>query len=170
MDIVWSLISVLHVLGAVVWAGFAFYQFMILTPALQQAGPASGPVMQRVLNGRLLNIMKYTPIVVIVAGLMLYDRYTGHGNLSVILGSYRTIALTIGALVGIAAFFEGMFLIGPTAAKMRDLSNQMASAGDAPSPEMLNQMQALRERMGKASTRGVIFLLIAVIGMALGGG
>ncbi len=168
MSFLYPILNLIHVFGAIVWAGVAFYQFAFLSPAVQQAGQSGGAVMGRILNGKLLRVMAITPLLVILSGLLLYWFRSG-GFSSAYLISWQGLVLTLGALAGIAAFFEGMVIIGPTAARLRDLGNQIAAAGGPPQPEQTQSLQALGARLGKAGTRGAIFLLVAVVGMALGG-
>ncbi len=165
MVYLFPLLNLIHVFSAVIWAGVAFYQFTFLAPAVQQAGPAGGAVMGRVLNGRLLRVMSIVPLLTVLSGLTLYWFVSG-GLSGGYFGSWQGIILSIGALAGIAAFFEGLMVIGPTAAQLRDLGNQLA--GGPPGPEQAAKLQALRERMSKAGTRSAVFLVVAVAGMALG--
>ncbi len=160
-----ALLNLIHVAAAIIWAGVGFYQFIFLAPAVREAGPAGGAVMGRLLNGRLLQVMAIVPLLTVLAGLVLYW-YVSGGLSAGYLASWQGVVLTIGALAGIAAFFEGMMVTGPSASKMRDLGNQMA--GGPPTPEQAAQMQALGQRLGKAGSRAIIFLTVAVVGMALG--
>lgn len=165
MAYLFPILNLIHVFSAVIWAGVAFYQFAFLSPAVQQAGPAGGAVMGRVLNGRLLRVMSIVPLLTVLSGLAMYWFVSG-GLSSGFFSSWQGIVLSIGALAGIAAFFEGLMVIGPTAAEMRDLGNQLA--GGPPTPEQAARMQALRERLSKSGTRAALFMVVAVAGMALG--
>lgn len=165
MAYLFLVLRLVHIFGAIIWAGFSYYQFAFLVPAVQQAGPAGGAVMGRLLNSRLLQVMLIAPLLTVLAGLALFWFVSG-GLSAAYFGSWQGILLSIGALAGIAAFFEGLMVTRPTTHKLRDLGNQMA--GGPPSPEQAALMQALRERLSKAGTRGVIFLTVAVVGMVLG--
>lgn len=167
MSYLFPLLNLIHVFNAVIWAGFAFYQFGFLVPAVQQAGPAGGAVMGRLLNGRLLQVLLVSPLLVVLSGLIMYWFASGGFN-AAYYRSWQGIVLTLGAVAGIAAFFEGLMVTRPASQKMRDLGNQMAATGGPPTPEQMAQMQSLRERLSKAGTRATVFLIVALTAMALG--
>jgi len=168
MSIVYPLLSVIHVFSAVVWAGWALSFFYFVNPAIQQAGQTGPAVMQRLMGGPVLKVLAIVPLLVVLSGLILYWFYTGQLNTAIIL-SWSGLAMTIGALAGIAAFAEGLLITGPTAHKMQTLGAEMAQAGGPPSKDKLAQMGQLQARMESAVARGTYFLIVAVIGMALGG-
>jgi len=168
MQLVLLLSKVIHVVGAVIWAGWAFSNIAFLAPAVQESGQAGGTVMANLLKTSLLRVMRIVPLLVVLTGGLLYWFYSANLNL-VVLSSFRGIALTIGALAGIAAFFEGMLVTGPTAERMRDIGSEIAQGGGPPNQEQLAEMARLRERLSKAGMRGGVFLLVAVFGMSLGG-
>lgn len=163
-----TIVRIIHVLGAVVWTGGAFFNVVFLSPAVKASGPSGGAVMQKIASGPLLRFMQIVPLTTVLAGLILYWYYSG---LSLgYITSVHGLALTVAALLGLAAFFEGLFVTGPTVAKVGALGAQIAQGGGPPTPEQQAEMQRLRSRFESAATRGVIFLILAVIGMTFGSG
>ncbi len=158
---------VIHVIGAVIWAGWVFSNIAFLAPAVQASGQAGGAVMGNLLKTSLLRVMAVVPLLVVLSGLLLFWFHTGHLNLT-ILGSWQGVALIIGALAGIAAFLEGWFVIRPASLRMRDIGAEIAQAGGPPSQEQLAEMGVLRGRLASAGTRGAVLLLVALFGMVLG--
>ena len=167
MAVLLSVIRAIHVFGAVIWAGVAFVNYAWLGPAVRASGPAGGTVMGRIARSSLPRAMVIMPILTVLSGLVLYWVYSGHLNTSWIF-SWKGIALSVGALTGLAAFFEGMFITGPTVDKIGKLGAEMQAAGGPPQPEQLSQMQALQAKLESATARGAIFLAISVVGMSLG--
>jgi len=162
-----TILRIIHVLGAVIWAGWAFTNTAFLAPAVKASGPAGGAVMGNLLKTTLLKVMIVVPLLVITAGLIMYWYYSG--NLSVeYLTSFRGLALTLGAIAGLIAFFDGMIVTGPTARRMAAIGAEIEQGGGPPSPEQLAEMGVLRERLSSAGLRGAIFLTVALVGMALG--
>lgn len=168
MEVLWIILRILHIAGAFVWAGFAFTNIAFLGPAVRASGPAGGTVMQNLLRTSLLRAMQIAPLAVALSGLILFWYRSGGLSLD-FFGSFKGIVLTIGSLAGLAAFFEGMMIIGPTAARLRDLGGQIQAGGGPPKPEQMAQLQALQARMSSAAIRGAAMLVIAVFGMAIGG-
>ncbi len=168
MPLLITLVRAIHVLAAVIWAGGAFFNVVFLSPAVKASGPAGGTVMQKLTSGPLIRTMQIVPLVTVLAGLILYWYYSRF-SLGYITSVYG-LFLTVGALFGLAAFLEGLFVTGPTADKVGKLGAQMAQAGGPPQPEQIAEMQALRTRFERAATRGLAFLIIAVVGMTIGSG
>lgn len=163
-----TILRVIHVLSAVIWTGVVFYNVAFLSPAINASGPAGGAVMQKIAGGAMLRVMQIVPLTTVLAGLILYWYYS---RLSMAyITSLHGLFLTVAALLGLGAFFEGAFVTGPTAAKVGALGAQMAQAGGPPKPEQQAEMQRLRARLESASMRGAIFLILAVIGMTIGSG
>jgi hypothetical protein len=162
-----TILRIIHVVGAVIWAGWAFTNTAFLAPAVKASGPAGGAVMGNILKTTLLKVMIIVPLLVVTAGVIMYWYYSG--NLSIeYLTSFRGLALTLGALAGLIAFIEGMLVTGPTARKMAAIGDQIQQGGGSPSPEQLAQMGVLRERLSSAGLHGTILLTAALVGMALG--
>lgn len=162
-----SVIRVIHVFSAFIWAGVTFVNYAWLGPAVKASGPAGGSVMGRIAGSSLQRVMTIAPILTVLAGLALYWVYSGHFNPRYMV-SWKGVALSIGALTGLAAFFEGAFVTGPTVDKVGKLGAEMQAAGGPPQPEQLSQMQALQAKLESATARSAIFLAISVVGMSLG--
>ena len=111
MDIVLAVTRTIHVFGAVIWAGVAFVNYLWLSPAVHDAGPAGGAVMQRILSSSFQRTMMIVPLLTVISGLLMYWFFSGHFSVAY-LTSWKGLALTLGALAGIVAFLEGLFVTG----------------------------------------------------------
>ena len=162
------LLRVIHILGAIIWAGWSFSFFWFMQPAINEAGQAGGAVMARCSKGPLLTAMIVAPVLAVLAGLIMYFWFFGASLGSYVL-SFRGALLTIGAIAGLAAFGEGAAVVGPTTRKLRDLERRNGKGGGPPDRRHMGTMAELRLRLQRSSTRSVYFFLVAIIGMALGG-
>jgi len=167
MEVLLAITRTIHVFSAFVWAGVVFVNYAWLSPAIKESGPAGGAVMGRIAKSSLPRVMTFAPILTVLTGLVLYWVYSGHFS-TAYMTSWKGIALSIGVLAGLIAFFEGWFVSGPTVKKIGALGAAMQAAGGPPQPEQVSQMQALQAKLESATARGAIFLAVAIVGMSLG--
>src|SRR5207253_1443809 len=76
------------------------------------------------------------------------------------------ITLTLGALVGIAAFLHGIFVSGRTAARMKVVADQILATQGPPPPDKLKEAQALGAKLGSGVILTAAMGSIALILMA----
>lgn len=163
------IMRVIHILSGVAWAGGAFMLAGFVTPAVQKSGPAGGQVMQRMAGpGRLSSFMTIVALLTTLSGLYLFDVRSNHFNMEWI-GTPAGIALSIGALAGVAAFLHGGFVTGRLTSRAAKLGQEMAANQGPPPPEKLAEMAALQERLVRNGRISALLLLIAVGGMSLTG-
>jgi hypothetical protein len=98
----------------------------------------------------------------VLSGLRLYSmRFS-----TAFLGTPEGIVLTLGALLGLGAFFLGVFVQRPAAQRMSALGAQIAAAKGPPTPEEAADMQALRARLSKIARLTAWHALLASLLMA----
>jgi hypothetical protein len=158
----WTL-RVLHISAGVASAGFAMFLGWFLMPALRDAGPGGSPVMGALLKRRLPVWMNVLGLIVVLTGLRLYMLYF-NGNW---LKTGTGIVLTLGAVLGLGAFFIGMMVSRPTAMKLGALNAVIAAAGGKPTPDQSAQLQALSAKAFKAARLNAWHLAGATLCMAL---
>ncbi|MGE0159866.1 MAG: hypothetical protein AB7T31_10690 [Gemmatimonadales bacterium] len=157
-----SALILLHVFFGIVWAGGAIVAGLFLVPSVMDAGPAGGAVMAGMLKRRFPMLMTISAALVVLSGLRLYAmRFS-----MAFLGTTEGIALTLGGLLGLGAFFIGSFVQGPTARRLGALGAQMSAGGSPPTPEQAAEMQALRTRLGKVATLTAWHVVLASLLMA----
>jgi len=153
----------IHVLFAILWAGGAIVVGLFVLPSVSEAGPAGGAVMAGMLKRKFPIVMTVSGALVILSGIRLF-------TLQPLSGSWFTtshgIVLTLGALVGIAAFLMGIFIQKPTAERLGALAAQVAAAGKPPTPEQAAEMTALRTKLGKAARVTAWHLIAAAVLMS----
>lgn len=74
--------------------------------------------------------------------------------------------LTIGAVLASAAFFLGYFGVGRNVERLVDLGDQIAAAGQPPSPEQGAQMAKIGTDLERHSKMDLVLLLLAVAAMS----
>jgi uncharacterized membrane protein len=169
MDVYMVVLRIIHILAGVLWAGWAFVSVAFIEPASQAAGPEGGKFMQALAGKtKLLQAMIVAPLLVILAGLLMYWQASGGFSGSWIV-SAKGLSLTIGSLAGILAFVLGLAVNRPAAERMAALSKEMQLAGGPPRPEQLTELRTQQARLSSAGRYGAILLAVAVIGMALPG-
>lgn len=159
-------LHVLHIVAGVVWAGGAILMGLFVAPSAMATRPESGRFMQYLTGVRRLPVfMTIFAWITVLCGLAMFA--PAMGNLEPgVMRSPRGITLSIGALVALAAFFEGMLIIAPAASKIGQLGQAIAASGKGPTPEQGQQMQVLQGKMSRGTARGAVLLLIAVVCMA----
>jgi hypothetical protein len=152
----------LHVLFSIIWAGGGITAGFFIIPSVIDAGPAGGAVMQGVVRRKLPMLMTVAGTIVLLTGVRLYMiRFTWEW-----LGSANGIVLTLGAALGLGAYGIGVFVQRPAAVRLGALAAELARAGGTPSPAQAAELQAMRQRLGKAARLTAWHLLAAATLMA----
>lgn len=167
MSILIIVLRALHILGGIFWAGGAVMLYGFVMPSVKATQPESGRFMQQ-LAGRsgLPAFMTASSLACVLAGIALYAPISGQFDRDW-LHSTRGIVLSVGALIGLLAMLEGLFMTGPAARKLGALGQQMAAAGGPPSPEQQKQMGTLQRKLESAGTRGAWMVAFAALLMAV---
>lgn len=82
---------------------------------------------------------------------------------------FSGVAISIGALAGIVALVIALFRVLPTVRAIRALVTEISSGDGPPSADQLGRMGMLRGRMVSAGNLLAGVVVVAVIGMGLGG-
>jgi hypothetical protein len=166
MDTYMVVLRIVHILAGVFWVGAAFTTLLFIQPTAREVGPAAAPFMMHLAGRkRLIDAVLTAAGLTIVAGLLMYWRVSG-GLDGDWIGSAQGVALTIGALCGIAAFALGLRVVRPTIMANLAIGREVAASGAPPTPEQAAQLQALQRR-GIAVGRAIVpLLIVAVAGMA----
>jgi len=160
-----EVLNLIHVGGAVLWAGSALFVYLFLTPAAEAAGEAAGPFMAALTRGRLTMAMTIAAHATVLSGIWLWFlRFDGPPS-----SDLSGAALSIGALAGLTAFGIAMGRQLPTIKAMKAQGAAIATADGPPSAEQVAAMGELRARMATNARLLAFAVGVAVIGMALGG-
>jgi uncharacterized membrane protein len=160
-------LRVIHVYGAVVWAGTSLFVSFFLIPAIGMAGPAGGPVMAALVKRKLFTIVPIVAVITMLAGLRLMW-LTSKGFSAAYLSSALGQTYSIGATFALLTFIVFMAVNHPAIGKMLVLGQQMAAAPEAERPALMAQLNAVRARSATASKANALFISITILAMALG--
>jgi uncharacterized membrane protein len=146
-----------HVLCAAVWIGSTVYISLLLTPAVEDAGPAGGQIMMRLDRRGLHTYMAAVAATTIVSGAYLLWRFTGGFDPGVI-ATHAGMAFGAGGVAGILAGVVGGAVVGRSGSQVVAIMSQAVQLSDGPAKGALMQRaEALRRRI-KAATRLVVSL------------
>jgi hypothetical protein len=157
-----------HVLCAAVWIGSTAYISLLLTPAVEDAGPAGGQIMMRLDRRGLHTYMAVVAVTTILSGAYLLWRFTGGFDPGVV-ATHAGIAFGSGGLFGVLAGIIGATVVGRSGAQVVAIMTEAVGVPDGPARGALMQRAgALRQRI-KGATRVVMMLQVtALVLMSLG--
>jgi uncharacterized membrane protein len=160
-------LRVVHILGAILWAGTSLFVAFFLLPAMGMAGPAAAPLMGALVKRKLFTIIPAVAVITMLAGLrMMWLNSTGFSASYFAATGGRTYVA--GAVLALAAFTLFMIVNHPAIGRMMQLGQQVAQASESERGPLMAQMNALRARAGKASLMSALLLTLAAVTMAVG--
>lgn len=161
-----AVLRLIHVFGAVFWAGGSFFMVSFVEPTSIKTGEAGQKFMQHLgLKTRLSPAMAGAGLFTILSGLILYYRIF-QDDFSAAMASGYGISLSLGALFGFVAWIAGYFFQARATARMKALSKEIATNNGPPTPDQLAEMQALAKNLSLGGRISATLLTLALIGMA----
>jgi uncharacterized membrane protein len=159
-------LRILHILTGVFWAGTMFFIVSFLMPAIQDAGPQGGPVIQALGKRRLFVWMPVMAMLTILSGFALYGmRAMGGGSWA---AGKEAQMLGIGGVAAVIAFIIGMVVTRPAMTRIDALSGQLAGMPTgAERDATMAELARLRKKSLMGSRGVATLLLITVITMAI---
>lgn len=151
------ILRLVHIVLGALWIGFAAFGPMFLMPAIQDAGPDGGKVMQGLMKRGLMTVMPILAIATLVSGFWLYW-IVSHGMDAAYMRSRMGMALGTGGTLATVAFLLGITIVRPSMMKSAQL---MQSGGDKA------EAQRLRERAATMNRVVAMLLILAVSAMAV---
>ncbi|HLY29085.1 MAG TPA: hypothetical protein VKQ72_22255 [Aggregatilineales bacterium] len=164
-NLLFDVIRVVHIVGAVFWLGFAAFSVLIVEPAIKAAGKQGGIILQGIFgNGRYGMIIAASGGLTVLAGIILYvwDMAKIPGFASTTSG----IVFAIGGLFGIAGVIIGGAGAGRQANKMMALGKQIAAAGANPPAELMTQVAETQEKVFQFTRWAMGIIFVALLCMA----
>jgi uncharacterized membrane protein len=160
------LLRLVHIFAGALWIGAAISYLFFIKPSVKAIGPAGPQFMQNLAERRKYPVfMISTSLLTVLAGGVLYLYASGGFNLAWI-KTGTGLGFTIGSLAALVAFLVGNFGIGPTAARMGVLGQQIGASGGRPTPEQISTLQALEKKLSRAELIDFVMLVIAMLTMA----
>ena len=158
----------IHILGGVIWVGSTFLLTLFIGPAAAELGPDAGPMLHKlVVEKRVTKVITSIAIVTVSAGLFVYwhDVQT-FGSLGDFVGTAFGLALTIGAVLGIAAAIWGSTKVGAKIDEMVHYADGAMPAGGPPPAEVIAELDRHGAQLKTNSIIDLALQLGAVIMMS----
>jgi hypothetical protein len=160
-------LRLIHISCGIFWAGATMYLAWFILPAVKSLGPEGGKFMQQLSKtNKLPQVMLSMGTLTVLSGILLIHILSG-GFQSPWFGTSHGITISIGGTFAIIAYIMGLTINLPSVRKMGQIGAAIASTGGIPSQEQAQQMQSLRKKIYTATSVMALFLLVAVIGMAI---
>ncbi|HXE57416.1 MAG TPA: hypothetical protein VNK43_05405 [Gemmatimonadales bacterium] len=160
-------LRLVHVVCGVLWVGMALFNTFFLGPALQEAGPAAGKVMEGLQRRRLMTITPLLAVATLLSGVWLFWR-ASLGFSGAFLRSPVGHTFALGGVAAIAAFVIGMTVARPAMMRAGALAQRLAGAASE------GERQAMAAELGRLRARGATsgrlvaaLLLVATAAMAV---
>lgn len=155
-----------HVFCGGLWIGAAISYLFYFKPSVKAIGPAGPEFMKNLAQRRKYPLfMITTSLLTVLAGGVLYWFSSGGFNAAWVV-SGPGIGFTIGSLAALIAFLVGNFGIGPVAAQIGALGQQINASGRPPTPEQIRTLQTLDKKLSRAELADIVMLIIAMLTMA----
>lgn len=157
-----------HVLCAAVWIGSTVYISLLLTPAVEDAGPAGGQIMMGLDRHGLHRYMAAVSMTTIASGVYLLWRFTGGFDPGVV-ATHAGIVFGLGGTSGVLAGIVGATVVGRSGSQVVAIMKEAAVVPDGAAKGALMQRAAGLRRRIKGGTRVIMVLqAIALTLMAVG--
>lgn len=166
MSILIIILRLTHIFAGVLWVGAAFFNLLFVQPTVRATGAEGQKVNQfMVQKTRLTSYVYAMATLNFLAGLALYYILSGF-RLSFLRSGYGLV-LTIGAVAGVISWVMVVFMVRNVFSRMGEIGKMIQSQGGPPTPEQAGEMKALGGRLTSLGNYGLVFMTIAVIGMAV---
>jgi uncharacterized membrane protein len=160
------LARLIHITTGVFWGGAVLFVNFLLGPSVMAAGPDGAKVMQQLVKRRYYEIVIGAATLTIVSGLYLIwsdsDGFSG-GWFATHFGQ----GISTGMLAAVLAYLLGVFVVRPALYRLLALGGQMAQASAGDRPAIEQQMLAARGQLIRGGGVAAVFLLVAILSMAV---
>ena len=163
MNVIWFLLRLAHIFGMLAWLGAGLLSMFVLIPFARSQGPEGMHFLERMMSqSRYGKYMAVSSLVTVLSGFILFWRDSS-GFQWAWIASSGGLVLTLGALAGIGAFLVGVFVHGPTSARLAVIGKEVAAAGVAPNEQQMAEMRNLQNRTRRANQWSGILMVLALV-------
>jgi uncharacterized membrane protein len=161
------ILRIIHIFSGVFWVGVSFFNIGFLQPTVRATGTEGQTVMRHLTQKTRLLVTTYTAATLsLFSGLILYWIVSGF-RLSFLTSGYG-LSLTTGSIAGFIAWIFAIVVIRGIFNRMQAIGREIQVQGGPPSPQQATEMQGLGARLGQVGQIGVVFMIIALLGMSAG--
>lgn len=159
-------LRLVHISLGVFWAGGVLFMNFLVGPALAASGPDGVKVMAELNRRRYFEIVLFAAFLTIVSGLDLMRRDSGNFAAGWFHSSIG-IGFTTGMIAAIVSFLIGLLAVRPAIKRMAALGAELAQAAPEARPGLMAAVGLVRARLIAFGSIGALFVLIAVMSMAV---
>ncbi|MBK5284329.1 MAG: hypothetical protein JJE25_02915 [Bacteroidia bacterium] len=160
-------LRLIHIVSAIFWAGAIMYLAWFIIPAVKALGPDGGKFMQQLSRtNKLPIVMLITGGLTVLGGILLIEQLSG-GFQPGWFGTTHGIIISTGGTLAIAAYVIGLSVNLPTVNRMGAIGKAVAESGAPPSPEQMQELQKLRNKLFAATNAMAGLVFIAAISMSI---
>jgi uncharacterized membrane protein len=160
------ILRLVHVLGGIVWVGWAVVAAAFVLPTVMALGPEGGRFMQGLMARRLMLYITAAMVLTLISGFWMYVIVPGELSWAWVT-SGMGLSLGLGGLLGIAGGLVGILVSMPTAKRLSALGQAIQAAGAPPSPGQAAEIGMLRSRIRMASIIAAVLLALAAAAMSV---
>jgi len=159
------LMRLLHIGGAIFWAGGVLFINTQLGPAVAAIGPQGIPVMIELERRNYFGRLMFAATITVLSGLYLvWQDSSGFG------GAWSQtrfgMGISIGMTAAIIAYIAAILLLRPAMLRVNAVAGQLAQAGAAEREALQAEFAVARGRLMRTGATLMLFLLVAIIAMA----
>jgi uncharacterized membrane protein len=166
MTLLIIVLRVIHIFSGVIWFGAAYVNVFFLQPTVQATGAEGQKVIQYQTQHTRFTITIYpSATLTLLSGIILYGILFGFRP--AVLSSGYGLWISIGGLTGLIAWFVVMFVVRGITGRMQAIGGAIQSQGTPPSADQTEQLKSLSIRLVRMGRYGLVFLTIALMGMAI---
>lgn len=166
MNVAMAVLRLIHIFGSVFWVGVVWYNALFGLPRARAFGADRGRIVQTLTAPPFPQSMTAASWATALSGILLYGIRSG-GFSRAWMTTSGGMVLGLAGVLGLLVAVEGFVVQRPIGMRLAALARQTAAAGGPPGPAVAQEMQALSDRLERATYRGAYLLALAAIGMAV---
>jgi uncharacterized membrane protein len=160
-------LRLLHIMSGVLWVGALFFTSVYLNPAIAEAGPAGGRVMEGLQKRNVMAVLPALGITTLVSGFWLFWIVSGGMN-PAYHQSRMGMALGTGGILALLGFIVGMAVMRPAMMRAAAIAQGLAGmATDEERERATDDINRLRSRAAASSKLVISLVLLATAAMAV---
>ena len=165
MNVLMIVLRVVHIFSGVFWVGASFFNLGFLQPTVRATGNEGLKVMQHLTSRTRFTLTAYTAATLtLLSGWIMY--WYLFGFRPSVLSSGYGLSLTIGGIAGTIAWLIAIILVRRALRRMEAVGRAVQEKGGPPTPEQASNLQAIGNQLMKLGQWGVVFMVIALLGMS----
>jgi uncharacterized membrane protein len=167
MDPLLYVLRIVHIAGAIFWAGGVLFATHFVEPALRDSGPDGARLEQALRRRHSADAMLFAALLTLASGFWLYLR--AYGRVHPGMGATAPqIWFGVGGLLALVAFVIELVVTRPSAARVAALDLRLAQAPAGQREAIALDVARLRRRARVGGRAVVALLTLTIVCMAVG--